>query len=439
MSASYNHYVKNNLDVAGVITVSSSIDMLNAGTLQIGQTNATKLELAKTGITTEMKGPTNALEGLTITGASTISTTLAVGQATAPDASSILELVSTTKGMLFPRMTTTQRNAIVSPATGLMVYDTILGALYYYNGTVWTMLSKNKIDGTNLIVGEGSGMSLTTGNLSNVLIGRNAGPILTDSSNVFIGDIVATNATTALGNVSIGKSSAVAMTIGDHNTLMGYGCAPVMSTGSYNTFIGDLSGSVVSTGANNTMLGASTAGNSAFNNQTALGYQATSTLANQVMIGNSSVIEMVPNASSNANLGTAANPWNDLYIKGGVTSTTGTFNGVNIVNLSNSIPGSLMTVTSVSTATYTILSTDTIISSKYSTTGAQTLTLPLSSTIGVGKTYHIVDAGGNASTYNITINRSGPDTINGDTSVLINANYQSVSIYNDGSSKWFIY
>lgn len=51
--------------------------------------------------------------------------------------SSIFTVASTTKGALLPRMTTTQRNAITSPATGLLVYDTTLLLLYQYNGTAW--------------------------------------------------------------------------------------------------------------------------------------------------------------------------------------------------------------------------------------------------------------------------------------------------------------
>lgn len=55
-------------------------------------------------------------------------------------ASSILTIDSTTKGFLPPRMTTTQKNAIASPATGLMVYDTTLNLMALYNGTTWTTL-----------------------------------------------------------------------------------------------------------------------------------------------------------------------------------------------------------------------------------------------------------------------------------------------------------
>lgn len=43
---------------------------------------------------------------------------------TAPDASAALEISSTTRGLLLPRLTQVQRNAISSPATGLMIYQT---------------------------------------------------------------------------------------------------------------------------------------------------------------------------------------------------------------------------------------------------------------------------------------------------------------------------
>jgi hypothetical protein len=54
--------------------------------------------------------------------------------------SAILDVQSTTLGFLPPRMTTTQKNAIASPATGLMVYDTTLNLMALYNGTTWTTL-----------------------------------------------------------------------------------------------------------------------------------------------------------------------------------------------------------------------------------------------------------------------------------------------------------
>jgi hypothetical protein len=59
---------------------------------------------------------------------------------TTPDNSSMLDIRSTSKGFLAPRMTTAQRNAIISPANGLVVYDTDLSSLYFFNGTVWSAI-----------------------------------------------------------------------------------------------------------------------------------------------------------------------------------------------------------------------------------------------------------------------------------------------------------
>ena len=56
-----------------------------------------------------------------------------------PDASSALDIESTTGGILIPRLTETQRDAISSPATGLMIYQTDqTTGFYFYNGTQWT-------------------------------------------------------------------------------------------------------------------------------------------------------------------------------------------------------------------------------------------------------------------------------------------------------------
>jgi hypothetical protein len=56
------------------------------------------------------------------------------------NASAKLQVDSTTQGFLPPRMTTTQKNAISSPASGLMVYDTDTNKLCCYNGTSWNDL-----------------------------------------------------------------------------------------------------------------------------------------------------------------------------------------------------------------------------------------------------------------------------------------------------------
>jgi hypothetical protein len=52
-----------------------------------------------------------------------------------------IEINSTTQGVLFPRMTTTQKNAIVSPASGLVIYDTTLNKLCVRGASAWETIT----------------------------------------------------------------------------------------------------------------------------------------------------------------------------------------------------------------------------------------------------------------------------------------------------------
>lgn len=63
--------------------------------------------------------------------------TMGVSPAQTKDAAVILQLDSTTQGVLFPRMTTAQRDAIASPPNGLTVYNTTTNGLNVYTGTEW--------------------------------------------------------------------------------------------------------------------------------------------------------------------------------------------------------------------------------------------------------------------------------------------------------------
>jgi hypothetical protein len=84
----------------------------------------------------------------------------AVGIGTSsPNASAALDVSSTTKGILLPTMTQTQRNAIASPATGLLVFQTDnTPGFYYYNGTAW------------VAIGGSGGATSSGGSATNTLI-----------------------------------------------------------------------------------------------------------------------------------------------------------------------------------------------------------------------------------------------------------------------------
>lgn len=57
-----------------------------------------------------------------------------------PNAAAILDITSTNRGLLLPRMTTTQRNAIASPVAGLTIYNTTSNCMNIFNGAGWNEL-----------------------------------------------------------------------------------------------------------------------------------------------------------------------------------------------------------------------------------------------------------------------------------------------------------
>jgi hypothetical protein len=63
---------------------------------------------------------------------------------TSPNTSAILDISSTNKGLLLPRMNTVQRTGILTPASGLTVYDTDTNSTWIFNGT-WVELSNAAI------------------------------------------------------------------------------------------------------------------------------------------------------------------------------------------------------------------------------------------------------------------------------------------------------
>lgn len=64
---------------------------------------------------------------------------------TTPAASAAFDITSTTKGILIPRMTEAEKNAIPNPATGLMLYQTDgTSGFYFYDGSIWSQIGVNK-------------------------------------------------------------------------------------------------------------------------------------------------------------------------------------------------------------------------------------------------------------------------------------------------------
>ena len=85
---------------------------------------------------------------------------IAIGAAGAPDASAVLDLKSTTRGLLLPRLTGAERKAIVGPAAGLLIFQTNNGpGVYYYDGTNWRNLTDGSLplpDMVSTLAGSGA-------------------------------------------------------------------------------------------------------------------------------------------------------------------------------------------------------------------------------------------------------------------------------------------
>ena len=119
--------------------------------------------------------------------------------------------------------------------------------------------------------------------------------------------------------------------------------------------------------------------------------------------------------------------------------------GLDLIRIKNNgdifASGRIMTTqgrTEVSTATYTILATDRTLGVTRTTAGTCVLTMPLASDFKAGTGITIKDEGGNATTNNITINRNGSDKIDEINTQIINSDLDSMKLYSDGVSKWFI-
>ena len=129
--------------------------------------------------------------------------------ASVPDTSAMLDIKSTTKGILVPRMTSVQRAAITKPAKGLLVYDSTTTTFWYHNGVAW-----------NELTGGGSGWGLTgNSDLSpqNNFIGtRDNEPLVFKVNNTMAGILdPASNAAFGLGALTTNTVGHNLVAIGD--------------------------------------------------------------------------------------------------------------------------------------------------------------------------------------------------------------------------------
>ncbi len=132
---------------------------------------------------------------------------------TTPDASAKLEIASTSKGFLVPRMTAAQKTAISLPATGLLIYQTDAPIGFYVN--TGTSASPTWLRLSNDWVKSGNDISYTTGNVSTT--GNLTGGSSTSSKLSGFGASIST------------KASAYTLTASDNGTVISFTSATAVT------------------------------------------------------------------------------------------------------------------------------------------------------------------------------------------------------------------
>jgi hypothetical protein len=190
----------------------------------------------------------------------------------APAASAMLDVNSTNKGLLIPRMTAAQRAAIASPATGLLVFDTSAGQYHFYNGSTWVSLSSSVIPST-LVDTDGDTkiqvekmpdediIRFDMGGTEHLLLIKNGAGIprmevLNSNTNTFIGEHSGVAITTGSGNTATGFFALAGNTTGNYNTASGESALGSNTIGYNNTAIGSYALHDNTSGYDNTATGA---------------------------------------------------------------------------------------------------------------------------------------------------------------------------------------
>lgn len=196
--------------------------------------------------------------------------------------SAILDVSSTDKGMLVPRMSKAQKVAIASPATGLLIYQESPDSIgfHYYNGTTWnwidTASSKagwfttgnsgtdtaihflGTIDDKPLMLRQNNlWMGQLNSKTHNYFIGAASGFNNTASQGHAYGDSALFNNTTGIGNTAIGYRSMIGggPITGSVNVAVGNNTLRSITSGGQNVAIGDNAMGTMSTGSNNIVVG----------------------------------------------------------------------------------------------------------------------------------------------------------------------------------------
>ena len=235
-----------------------------------------------------------------------------------PNSSSMLDIESTDKGILIPRMTENQKISVLSPVSGLLIYqiDKEIG-FYFYDGSIWLRIVKNispNFTGTinsgaiismgtisaTAFLGDGSGLT-GTGGLQSITENGITGYRRADAAPANYGNIgsgavdlsLSTSSSltsgasgrysTAMGNGTIASGERSTAMGGFNDAIGNYSTAMGLSTtanGDGSTAMGN---NTTASGSNSTAMGEITIASGS--NSTAMGYKSTASDYGSVVIG----------------------------------------------------------------------------------------------------------------------------------------------------------
>ena len=157
-------------------------------------------------------------------------------------------ITSTTGGILIPKMTMTQRDAITGHVEGLMIYQTDNTAgFYYYSGSAWILNGNSSVAGID-------DLSDAIAGSSNVFLGLNAGSLTTGTHNVALGLDALKATSNGIQNAAFGASALNANT-GNYNVAIGSNSLSILSSGDNNIALGIGAGRLHTGGSNNILIG----------------------------------------------------------------------------------------------------------------------------------------------------------------------------------------
>jgi hypothetical protein len=395
-----------------------------------------------------------------------------------PDNSSILDISNTTKGLLIPRMTTTERLAIVSPANGLLVYDNTVSHFFYYVASAWYPVSTSSsgwsingnsgtVSGVNFLGTTGNqSFNIRTNNTVHTRFGTNGHiEILNTGMSTYMGELAGVNDDlNNRRNVGFGNYALSTVSTGAYNTAVGYlalqntnnnsntaagfqslagntsgmwntayGQSSLLgnsSTGSYNTALGGQAIAGITSGQHNMAVGMHTMiSNTTGNGNVAIGGAA---LNNNSTGNNNTAIGYLASTTSATYTNTTTIGNNAGVAQSNTVALGGTAGNAVKVGIGTSTPISTLDVTGamgMTVKTAQIAGTnhpDNTASFYIYASGSGTITLPSANTCA-NRMYEILNATGG------TINISSFQNMTGSAQTSLSTGI-SVTIVSDGTN-----